>query len=92
MRKKKSLVVISFIILVGVLFHWKNINEFPSYTHAWAQADRYAISLGFLDNNLNFFKPQTYILNHQFPHNFKVPSENGVTAVDFPIHDFIPAL
>jgi hypothetical protein len=68
------------------------INEFPSHIHAWAQSDRYALAIGFLKNKFDFFHPQTYILNHQFPGGFIVPSENSITAVDFPIHDYIPAL
>jgi len=31
------------------------------------------------------------IYNHQFPFWWRVPSEATVTAVDFPIHDYIPA-
>lgn len=80
------------IIFFGGLFHSKYINEFPSYTHAWAQADRYALSLGFVNNNLNFFKPQTFVMNHKFPDDWKIPSTNSITAVDFPIHDYIPAV
>lgn len=67
-------------------------NEFPSHTHAWAQSDRYALALGFVNNNLNFFKPETYVLNHQFPDDWKVPSKVSITVVDFPIHDYIPAI
>lgn len=75
-----------------MLYQYQYVNEFPSHIHAWAQSDRYALSLGFLDNGLNFFKPQTFIYNHQFPDKWEVPSEETVTAVDFPIHDYIPAL
>jgi hypothetical protein len=80
------------IVVLAFLFHHKHINEFPSHIHAWAQADRYALSLGFLDNGMNFFKPQTYTYNHQFPNNWEIPTNHGTTAVDFPIHDYIPAL
>jgi len=88
----KKLVTLIVIIVLGFLFHHKYFNEFPSHIHAWAQSDRYALSLGFLDNGLNFFKPQTFVYNHQFPDKCKVPSEKTITAVDFPIHDYIPAL
>jgi len=80
------------IFLLGFIYHYKYITEFPSHIHAWAQSDRYALSLGFLDNGLNFFKPQTFVYNHQFPDKWKVPSEETITAVDFPIHDYTPAL
>lgn len=88
----KKVLPFFIIILLGGLFHSRYINEFPSYTHAWAQSDRYALSLGFVKNGLNFFKPQTFVMNHKFPDDWKVPSTNSITAVDFPIHDYIPAV
>lgn len=93
MKKHSKKAGVIFIILsLGFIFHYKYINEFPSHIHAWAQSDRYALALGFLENGLNFFEPQSYILNHQFPHNWELPSEKGITAVDFPLHDYIPAV
>lgn len=93
MKLTKEKCTAGFIILIlGCLFQWNFITKFPSYTHAWSQADHYALALGFVNNHLNFFKPETYILNRQFPNDWKVPSDVGTTAVDFPIHDYIPAL
>ncbi len=92
---KKAVKIIAILFLIatlGFVYHFKYINEFPSYMHAWAQSDRYALSLGFTENGLNFFKPQTFVYNHQFPDNWQIPSEKTITAVDFPIHDFIPAI
>lgn len=74
-----------------VLFHFQYMNDIPSYTHAWAQADYYAMSLRFLDNGFNFFKPETYVMNHQFPTNFNHPNTTSITAVDFPIHAYTVA-
>lgn len=91
-KKISDTTAILIIVFLGVLFQKNYINDFPSHIHAWAQSDRYALSLGFLDNGLSFFKPQTFVYNHQFPDNWTVPSENAITAVDFPIHDYIPAL
>lgn len=88
----RNILVILIILLAGVYLHKNYINEFPSNTHAWAQADRYALALGFVNNNLNFFKPETFVLNHQFPNDWTLPSNESITAVDFPIHDYIPAL
>lgn len=88
---KKSGIIL-LILALGFIYHSKYINEFPSHIHAWAQSDRYALSFGFLDNGLNFFKPQTFVYNHQFPDKWTVPSENTISAVNFPIHDYIPAL
>lgn len=91
-NKFSHIVVWMMIIGVGFLFQYKFLNEFPSYTHAWAQSDRYALSLGFLDNNFNLFKPQTSVYNHQFPNNWEASSTTSVTAVDFPIHDYVVAI
>ncbi len=87
-----NLLTAFFIIVLGVFFHKDNLNEFPGFIHARAQSDRYALALGFVDNNLNFFKPQTCILNHQYPKTWIEPSDSPVTAVDFPLHDYIPAI
>ncbi len=83
--------VIALLTLLSVFFFHKSINEFPSHIHAWSQADRYALALGFVNNGLDFFHPETYNLNVQFP---AVPpvSTVGITAVDFPIHEYIIAL
>jgi len=70
--------------------------------HAWAMADHFALSLGFLDNGFDFFHPQTYCLNPQFaPEKATEKSTSywsvfpkfpkGITAVDFPIHPYIVA-
>jgi len=91
-RFKNSIIVCVIIISLGLLFQHKSIQQFPSHTHAWAQSDRYALALGFVNNNLNFFRPETFVLNPQFPHNYKVPSKESITAVDFPLHDYIPAV
>jgi hypothetical protein len=91
-KKVENYFALLIIFILGFTFHFKYINEFPSNIHAWAQADRYALALGFTKNNLNFFKPQTFILNPQFPYNGKVPMKESITAVDFPIHDYIPAV
>ena len=90
MKNKLETIGLGIVIIgFGLTFQYKYLNEFPSHIHAWAQADRYALSLGFLENGLDFFKPQTYIYNHQFPHKWEVPSETSITAVDFPIHDYV---
>jgi hypothetical protein len=80
------------IVLFGIVFQRSYINDFPSHMHAWAQSDRYAIAKGFVNNGLNFFKPETFTYNHQFPHGYTIPSQESVTAVDFPIHDYVVAV
>lgn len=91
-KKLQNSGILVLIIGFGFIFQYKYLNEFPSHIHAWAQSDRYALSLGFLDNGLNFFNPQTLVYNHQFPEKWTIPSSKTITAVDFPIHDYIPAL
>lgn len=91
-RSSQPLIVLVVIILIGFYFHGGHLNEFPSHIHAWAQSDRYALALGFVNNNLNFFKPETFTLNHQFPHDWEVSSTSSITSVDFPIHDYLPAV
>lgn len=91
-KNRIEIITVFFLLLIaGCFFHLNKINEFPLYTHAWAQADRYAIALGFLDNQFNLFYPQTFVLNTQFPNDFLVAGNSGITSVDFPIHEFIVA-
>ena len=89
---KKNYLIILVLIALSFLFHRNHINEFPSGIHAWAQTDRYALAIGFTRNGLNFFKPESFNLNPQFPPTSKPTTNQGITAVDFPIHDYIPAL
>lgn len=94
MKKRQTLGAVLIILSLGFIFHHKYINEFPSHTHAWTQSDRYALALGFVNNDLNFFKPETFSLlkNNQDPADWKSPAKESITAVDFPLHDYIPAL
>lgn len=91
-EKIKNIFIIFTILIAGFIFQKNYTSDFPNYTHAWAQSDHYALSLGFVDNGLNFTKPQTKVLNHQFPNLWLDESNSSITAVDFPIHDFIPAV
>ena len=88
----KKYIVVLVIVFLGTLFHYRYINEFPTYIHAWSQSDHYALSIGFVNNGLNFFKPQTFIMNRQLDDGRNVPTDNVITAVDFPLHDYLPAV
>jgi hypothetical protein len=92
MKQKDFIGIIIVILIVGFYFQHSYFNEFPSFTHAWAQSDRFALALGFENNGFNFFKPETFVFNHQFPNNWNTPSSTSITAVDFPIHEYIVAL
>ena len=89
---KKYLLPIAFILLLTVFFQYNYFSVFPTSNHSWAQNDRYALALGFVDNGLRFFEPQTNIYNHQFPGWWQEEYQSTRTAVDFPIHDYIPAV
>ncbi|MNJ88813.1 hypothetical protein D3C87_63700 [compost metagenome] len=88
----RNSIALLLITAITAIFQLKHINEFPAYNHTWAQNDRLALANGFVRNDLNFFKPQNYILNHQFPKNWSDPSYSTVTAVEFPVHDYVPAV
>ena len=90
--KHENIIAAVVIVVLGAWFQKEYINDFPSHTHAWAQADRYALALGFIRNDFNFFEPETFVYNHQFPDDWEVPSPTTITAVDFPMHDFVPAI
>lgn len=82
------LLTVTFILVV----QWPPLFEIPSGVHAWAQWDRYAIALGFLDNGFHLFHPQTFVYNHQFPSDWIQASSSTITAVDFPLHEWLVAL
>jgi hypothetical protein len=77
------------ICAVSFVFQFKILNQFPQYIHSWAQCDRYALALGFIDNGGDLFHPQTYVMNNQFPGEFMIPGTTTITSVDFPIHDYV---
>lgn len=85
MKKYPTLVFLLLLIFTILIVHHKSWNTLPTSMHAWAQSDHYAISLGFLDNNFDFFHPQTFSLNHQFPPQTALKDPKGITAIDFPI-------
>ena len=55
-------------------------NELPRGVHQWAQADRYAISARFADNQ-PFTKPATY----------SIISDNGEVGVEYPLIPYVAA-
>jgi hypothetical protein len=88
---KTILFLVLPILFLGSI-HWGTFSEYPQFVHAWANYDYLALAYGFIDNGFDFFHPQTYVLNHQFPSGYMVPSQHGTTPVDFPIHTYIVAL
>lgn len=89
---KYSILVLILLLIVSLIFQWPVLNDLPSSIHAWAQADRYAITLGYLQNGFSFFEPQTFILNKHFPGDGKILYDTSITSVNFPIHNYIVAI
>lgn len=82
--KSQSSIVLpaaALVVLSAFYFH-ENIFFYPSFIHAWTQSDRYALALGFINNGFDFFHPET----------FNLATVNGITRVDFPIHEYMVAL
>ena len=88
----RDLSIIIILIAGAWYLHHPWMSDYPSHIHAWAQADRYAIALGFINNGFNFFKPETFIFNHQFPNDWLVVGPSTITSVDFPIHEYFIAI
>lgn len=86
------IIALIFIVLVGVYIQYPYMNEFPSFIHAWSQTDRYAIALGFVNNDLDLFHPETFIYNKQFPNWWNTVYDNTITSVDFPFLEYIVAI
>jgi len=89
---KQSLIYVLAFLLVAISLQVSYLFDFPSHIHAWAQSDRYALALGFMDNGFDLFHPQTYTLNHQFPGEFRIPSNNSITPVDLPLSEYLVGL
>ncbi|MCC6838484.1 MAG: glycosyltransferase family 39 protein [Bacteroidia bacterium] len=63
------------------MYH-STISLFPAFVHSWTQSERYALSLGFLNNGFDLFHPCTYNLQ----------TIEGITRVDLPINEYIVAI
>lgn len=90
-KKLATAVAVIVIALYGLQLHYRYVAEFPAFVHSWSQTDRYAIAIGFLNNNFDLFHPETLILNKQYPHWWKHADSSAITAVDFPIHEYAVA-
>lgn len=102
MNKKQNQSCIIILLIISFLLFFGKINSPVKDRHAWAMADHFAISLGFIDNGFDFFHPKTFCLNPQFSAN-KLDSQRdfwtktienpqGITAIDFPIHHYCIAV
>lgn len=69
-------------LLACVYFYHDSIHLFPSQIHAWTQSDRLALAMNFQQNGFDLFHPAT----------FNLLTKDGITQVDFPIHDYLVAI
>lgn len=77
-----AVVAMLLILFIGGRYLFSDsMTVYPSYIHAWTQTDRVALAQNFQENNFDFFHPATYNLL----------TKDGITQVDFPIHDYLVA-
>lgn len=88
----ETIAVAVLLAVMAFLFYRDVPSGFPTHVHAWSQSDHYALARGFQENGYNFFLAETHSLNPQFPAEIPLEDPQGKTAVDFPIHDYIPAV
>jgi hypothetical protein len=78
-----GMMVVLLVLVLGCHYLYKGrMDLYPAYVHAWTQSDRLALAMNFQEEGFDFFHPSTYNLL----------TKDGVTQVDFPIHDFAVAL
>lgn len=76
-------ILLILILIVGSVYLFGDSMElYPAFVHSWTQSDRLAIAMNFQDNGFDFFHPATYNLL----------TKEGITQVDFPIHDYLVAV
>lgn len=88
----QTIIIVICTTAIAIYFGYPYLNEFPNYIHNWAQSDRYALAIGFVNNGGDFFHPQTYLLNNQFPGDFSIARDTTITSVDFPVYDYTVSL
>ncbi len=89
--KSHATLLIVFFAVLYLFLHYPFINQWPLHVHAWTQTDRLALAKGFVDNGLDFFYPQTYLLKEHIP-DTAIQERSRITPVDFPLHDYMPAV
>lgn len=88
---KEYLFPAAILLLMAILFFRASQNDFPSHMHAWTQSDRYALAIGFLENNFDLFHPATLNLQPKFEAAVPLQNPQGITSVDFPIIEYLAA-
>lgn len=82
-KQLPSSLLVAFILILGSYYLFQGtMDKYPAFVHAWTQSDRIAIAQNFQENGFDFFHPATYNLL----------TKDGITQVDFPIHDYLVAI
>lgn len=90
--KHTEVVVAFFLFLLTLKLNWLDLGLFPSGIHIWTQTDQFALTMGYVNNGLDFFHPQLLAIPYEYPIFESHGHHNSVTAVDFPIHNYIQAV
>lgn len=90
-RTEIALVLILLIFASFRLYH-SNIHLFPSHVHAWTQSDRYAITVGYVENGMNLLLPSTLNLSPKYPPKTPIAAQTGITKADLPLAEYISAV
>lgn len=88
---KEYLFPATILLLMALLFFRASQNDFPAHLHAWTQSDRYALAIGFLENNFDLFHPATLNLQPKFEAALSLQNPQGITSVDFPLVEYLAA-
>lgn len=70
----------------------KEITTFPQHIHAWAHVDHYSMSRGFIENDFDFFHPQTYTKDKEFQSPKHPNRQSRITSSDFPLVQYSSAV
>jgi hypothetical protein len=91
---KKYFIIWIFLgyFALSLSIHQSFVKSFPHHIHAWAHCDHYALSKGFVNNGMDFFHPETYVYNKQFPNGKDEVVDSKTTSVDFPINNYVVAI
>ena len=74
--------LLALLLALSVWFYHDSIGLYPSFNHAWSQADWLAIAIKFRERGYNFFLPAT----------FNLLTDDGVTGAGFPLPAYVAAL
>ena len=74
--------LLALLLVLSVWFYHDSIGLYPSFNHAWSQADWLAIAIKFRERGYNFFLPAT----------FNLLTDDGVTGAGFPLPAYLAAL